>query len=404
MEAICPNIDWDMDDMTFATKCIHGNPQHDQFGAVIPPIYQTTTFQFKNSDAGEKLFTGKEEGFFYSRMGNPTVANLEGKIAKLEGAEACCATSSGMGAISSTMLSLLKAGDHLIADETLYGCTLELFHEIQKFGIEVTFIDMAIPGEVTKTLKPNTKMIYFETPANPTLKIVDIERVCKEAHAQEGILAVTDNTFCSPVVTNPIQFGVDVVIHSASKYLNGHSDVLAGVVCGKKCIIDQIRCHGLKIFTGSVLSAIDAFLIIRGLMTLELRVKMASQNAQQVAEFLDCHPAVEKIYYPGLKSHTDHEIAKKQMKTYGSMVTFELKKGLEGGKKFLNHLHILHLAVSLGGCESLIQHPASMTHACCTKEERRAAGVTDGMIRFSVGIEGVEDIIADLKQALDMLL
>ena len=388
-----------------ASLCIHANHQKDSYGAAIMPIYQTSTFVFDTCDQGGNRFAGQESGYIYTRLGNPTTCNLEAKIAALEGAEACAATSSGMGAIASTVLTILKAGDHMIADDTLYGCTHALFeHGLTKFGIEVDFINTAIPGNIKKHLKPNTKIVYFETPANPTIKIIDIERAAAEGHSQEGVLVISDNTFCSPIITKPLSHGVDIVVHSATKYINGHTDVVAGLICGKAEMINKIKMQGIKDLTGAVLSPHDAWLIVRGLNTLALRVKQESENAMKVAHFLKEHPAVEKVLFPGLEDHPGHDIAKKQMKYFGSMMTFELKGGLEAGKKLLDNLHMITLAVSLGGCESLIQHPASMTHACVPKEEREEAGITDGMIRLSVGIEDADDLIADLKQSLDKLL
>ena len=382
--------------------CIHANQQHEHFGSVIQPIYQTSTFEFENCDQGGNRFAGKESGYIYSRLGNPTTNNLECKIANLEGAEACAVMSSGMGAIASTVLTLLKTGDHVIADNTLYGCTFSLFeHGLTKFGIEVDFIDTSIPGEVKKHLKPNTKLVYYETPANPTMKIIEHKRVVEEAHSQEGVLVVSDNTFSSPICTRPIEYGVDIVVHSMTKYLNGHSDVVAGCVCSRKEIIDRIKMEGIKDLTGSVMSPHDAFLVTRGLMTLELRVRQAAQNAQKVAEYLASNPKVLAVYYPGLKNHPGHDIAEKQMKYFGAMISFELKGGIEAGKALLNNLKVITLAVSLGSCESLIQHPATMTHACVSAEERHKAGVTDGLCRLSVGIENIDDIINDLKHAFE---
>jgi methionine-gamma-lyase len=295
-------------------------------------------------------------------------------------------------------------GDHVVADNTLYGCTHSLLsHGFRKFGVEVTFIDASKPDAVRAAMKTNTKVVYFETPANPTLKVIDIRRVCEEAHAQEGVLVITDNTFASPIGTRPLEHGVDVVIHSVTKYLNGHADVIAGVVCGKKDFIRRVKMEGIKDMTGCVLSPNDAFLIQRGLMTLPLRVQRASENAMKVAEFLQSHPAVERVYYPGLKDHPGHDVAQKQMNFFGSVIAFELHSGFQGGIQLLNSLRVLVLAVSLGGCESLIQHPASMTHACIPRDERIEAGITDGMVRLSVGIENIEDIINDLKQGLDSL-
>ena len=391
--------------MKVPSKCVHAAHHHDKFGAAVVPIYQTSTFVFDSCEQGGNRFAGKEAGYIYTRLGNPTTTTLESRVAALEGAEACAATASGIGAIASTLLTLLKAGDHVISDDTLYGCTHSFFeHGLTKFGIEVDFINTAIPGEVKKHIKPNTKVVYFETPSNPTIKIIDIERVCQEAHSQEGIRVVVDNTFCSPIIQTPISHGVDIVVHSATKYINGHTDVVAGLICGKQADVDQIRMVGIKDMTGSVISPHDAWLIIRGLMTLNIRIKQESENAVKVAHFLREHPAVEKVLWPGFEDHEGHEIAKKQMKYFGSMMTFTLKGGFEAGKKLVDNLNMITLAVSLGGCESLIQHPASMTHACVPKEEREAAGLTDGLVRISVGIEDADDLIADLKQGLDLLL
>ncbi|EAX91132.1 methionine gamma-lyase [Trichomonas vaginalis G3] len=386
------------------TLSIHANPQKDQFGAIVAPIYQTSTFLFDNCDQGGARFGGKEAGYMYTRIGNPTNSALEGKIAKLEHAEACAATASGMGAIAASVWTFLKAGDHLISDDCLYGCTHALFeHQLRKFGVEVDFIDMAVPGNIEKHLKPNTRIVYFETPANPTLKVIDIEDAVKQARKQKDILVIVDNTFASPILTNPLDLGVDIVVHSATKYINGHTDVVAGLVCSRADIIAKVKSQGIKDITGAIISPHDAWLITRGTLTLDMRVKRAAENAQKVAEFLHEHKAVKKVYYPGLPDHPGHEIAKKQMKMFGSMIAFDVD-GLEKAKKVLDNCHVVSLAVSLGGPESLIQHPASMTHAGVPKEEREAAGLTDNLIRLSVGCENVQDIIDDLKQALDLVL
>ena len=394
----------DLSNCSWCTRVIHENQHKDQFGAVVQPIYQTSTFRFDNCDIGGARFAGIDRGYKYTRLGNPSNANLEGKIAALENAEAGVTAASGMGAIAATVLTILKAGDHLISDNTLYGCTVDLFeNELRKFGVEVDFIDCAIPGNIKSHLKPNTKIVYFETPANPTLKIIDIERAAQEAHSQPGVYVIADNTFSTPIITRPIDFGVDIVVQSVTKFINGHTDVVGGIVCGKQDMMRKIMDQGIKDITGSVMSAHDAWLVVRGLQTLDLRLNRCCENAQKVAEFLVQQPQVSKVYYPGLPQHPGYEIAKKQMKLFGAMISFELKGGFEAGKKLLNNLHLLTLAVSLGGCESLIQHPASMTHAGVPKEEREAAGLTDNLIRLSVGIEGIDDILADLKQGLALL-
>jgi methionine-gamma-lyase len=388
-----------------STRCLHGVHQKDAYGSVVTPIYQTSTFQFASCEQGGRRFAGQEPGYIYTRLGNPTTCACESTIASLEGAEACALTSSGMGAISATLWTLLRSGDHVVADNTLYGCTHALFeHGFSKFGVSVTFVDTATPRAVSDAMKPRTTVVYFETPANPTLKVVDIRRVCAEAHTREGVTVIVDNTFASPVGTRPLEHGADVVVHSVTKYLNGHADVVAGAVCGPAALVGRVKMEGIKDMTGSVLSPNDAFLIRRGLNTLPLRVKRASKNARKVAEFLEAHPAVEAVYYPGLEGHPGHEIAKRQMDCFGAVIAFELKTGMSGGVRLLNDLRLLVLAVSLGGCESLIQHPASMTHACVPREERIQAGITDGMVRLSVGIEDIEDIISDLKRGLDALL
>ena len=385
-----------------STLCMHANHKKNQYGAVVQPIYQTSTFQFDTCDQGGNRFAGKEEGYVYTRIGNPTTDDLEARISILEKTEACAATSSGMGAIATTFLSLLNSGDHIISDDTLYGCTHCLLEkQLTRFGIEVTFINSAIPGEVKKNLKPNTKIVYFETPANPTLKIIDIERVSKEAHSQEGVLVMVDNTFCSPILSNPKDFGADIIVHSASKYINGHSDIVAGLICSTKEIIKKVKMNGLKDITGATMSPHDAWLIIRGINTLSIRMEQICKNTIEVAKFLKNHPAIESVIFPGFEEHEGHEIAKKQMKMFGGMISFIIKGGLESGKKFLDNLNIITLAVSLGGCETLIQQPSTMTHACVPRKERIYAGIEDGLIRISVGIENINDIIYDLKQSLD---
>lgn len=392
--------------MGFGTKAIHGGHEKDaQFGSLSTPIYQTSTFIFDTAEQGGRRFALEEAGYIYSRLGNPTSSEVENKMAILEGAEAAVATASGMGAISSVLWTLLKAGDHVVAADTLYGCTFALLnHGITKFGIDVTFVDTSNLEEVRNAMRPNTRIVYLETPANPTLKITDIEVISKIAHEIGGCIVVVDNTFSTPYIQRPIELGADVVVHSATKYLNGHGDVIAGFAAGKQEIINQVRLVGIKDMTGSVLSPFDAFLIIRGMKTLEIRMERHCSNAMKVAEFLETHPAVDKVYYPGLQSFEYYELAKKQMKLPGAMISFELKGGVEEGRMVMNTVKLASLAVSLGDTETLIQHPASMTHSPYTSEERAAAGISDGLVRLSVGLETAEDIIADLKQALDLIM
>lgn len=389
----------------FATKAIHGGHKKDPVsGALTTPIYQTSTFVFDSAEQGGRRFALEEDGFIYSRLGNPTNAQLEEKIALLENGEACMSTGSGIGAITSALWTALKAGDHIVASKTLYGCTYAMLnHGISRYGVEVTFVDATNLDEVKGAMKENTKVVYLETPANPDLKLVDIEAISKIAHTVEGCMVFVDNTFCTPYLQRPLELGADVVVHSATKYLNGHGDVIAGFVVGKKDFITQVRLFGVKDMTGSVLSPFDAYLILRGMKTLQIRMDRHTKNAIEVAKFLEAHPSVETVSYPGLESFPQYELAKKQMDMPGGMIAFEVKGGLEGGKKLLNSLELCTLAVSLGDCETLIQHPASMTHSPYTQEERAEAGISEGLIRISVGLEDAEDIIADLKQGLDRL-
>ena len=386
------------------TIAIHGGHEKNPFGALSTPIYQTSTFIFDNVEQGGARFAGKEDGYIYSRLGNPTVSVAEKKMALLEGGEACVATGSGMGAIASTLWTLIKAGDHILADKVLYGCTFALLsHGLTKFNVEVDFIDMSDLDLVKKSIKSNTKVIYLETHANPNLKICDIKEISQIAHNNKDIQVIVDNTFATPYCQNPLELGADIVVHSATKYLNGHGDVIAGFAIGKEDIISQIRLFGIKDMTGSVLSPHDASLIIRGLKTLEIRMQKHCENAQKVAYFLNNHEKVEKVYYPGLSSHQGFDTAKEQMSNFGGIISFELKAGFEGGKKLLNSLELCSLAVSLGDTETLIQHPASMTHSAYTKEELENAGLSVGLVRLSVGLENVDDIILDLENGLNLL-
>lgn len=391
----------DLKNKGIGTKAIHGGVIKNKYGALATPIYQTSTFVFKNVEEGAKRFLGEEEGYIYSRLSNPTLTVAEEKVAILENGEKALATSSGMGAISATLWTLLKAGDHVLADKTLYGCTYAyISHGLTKFGVEVDFVDMSDLEEVKIKLKDNTKVIYLETPANPNLKIVDIQKISELSHNKNSnIKVVVDNTFATPFCQKPLLLGADIVVHSATKYLNGHGDVIAGFVVGSQEMINDIRTVGLKDMTGAVLGPNEAFLIIRGLKTFEIRMQKHCENAMKVAEFLEQNEKVEKVYYPGLKTHVGYEVAVKQMQAFGGILAFEVKGGLEAGKKLLNNLEMITIAVSLGDAETLIQHPASMTHSPYTKEERELAGITDGLIRLSVGLENVEDIILGLEKA-----
>ena len=386
------------------TTAIHAGTLKNLYGTLAMPIYQTSTFIFDSAEQGGRRFALEEAGYIYTRLGNPTTTVLENKIAALEEGETAVATSSGMGAISSTLWTVLKAGDHVVTDKTLYGCTFALMcHGLTRFGIEVTFVDTSNLDEVKNAMKKNTRVVYLETPANPNLKIVDLEALSKIAHTNPNTLVIVDNTFATPYMQKPLKLGADIVVHSVTKYINGHGDVIAGLVITNKELADQIRFVGLKDMTGAVLGPQDAYYIIRGMKTFEIRMERHCKNAKKVVEFLNKHPKIERVYYPGLETHPGHEIAKKQMKDFGAMISFELKGGFEAGKTLLNNLKLCSLAVSLGDTETLIQHPASMTHSPYTKEEREAAGITDGLVRLSVGLENVEDIIADLEQGLEKI-
>jgi methionine-gamma-lyase len=389
----------------FATRAIHGGHKKDQYGALATPIHQTATFVFDSAEQGGRRFALEEDGYIYGRLGNPTVTQLEEKLAMLEGAEAAAATASGIGAITSAIWAIVKAGDHIVAAQTLYGCTFAfLNHGISKFGVEVTFVDTTDPENVRKAMKENTKLIYLETPANPTLEIADITEISKIAHENKDCVVMVDNTFCTPYIQRPIELGADIVVHSGTKFINGHGDVIAGFVVGTTEFITNVKLFGIKDMTGACMSPFDAFLIIRGMKTLEIRMERHCKNAIEVAKYLEKHPAVKKVTFPGLESFAQYELAKKQMSLPGAVIAFEIIGGLEEGKKVMNNLEMCKLAVSLGDAETLIEHPASMTHSPYTTEERQAVGISDSLIRLAVGLENVEDIIADLDQSLNKIL
>lgn len=382
------------------TNTIHaGKIRDSEHGALATPIYQTSTFVFDNVQQGSNRFLGEEAGYIYGRLGNPTIRELEQKMAVLEGAEDAAAFGSGMGAISSALLANLKTGDHMIASSSMYGCTFALLnHKFSELGIEVSFVDMTNEQEVRSAVKSNTRLIFLETPVNPNLVVFDIKMLAKIAR-ENGLVSIIDNTFMSPVLQQPISMGIDLVVHSATKFLNGHGDVVAGIVCGNNEQIENIKLTTLKDM-GAIMSPNDAWLIIRGLKTLHLRVERHCQNAQRVAEFLDNHQAVGDVYYPGLPSHPGYQFIGSQMKAGGGVVAFELKGDLSQAIKFMNSLQMCVIAVSLGDAETLVQHPASMTHSPYSDEERRSAGITDTLIRIAVGLEHIEDIIEDLEQGL----
>lgn len=386
----------------FSTRAIHhGHRAADHHGALNPPVYMSSTFAFQTAEQGAEIFAGEREGYFYTRISNPTLALLETRLADLEGAEAAVCASSGMGAICSAIWSLVEPGDEIITDGTLYGCTFSFFREsLQKFGITITHVDLTRPELLTSAVSEKTKVVYFETPANPNMRIVDIEAVAKIAHTVDATV-VADNTYCTPYLQQPLALGADLVVHSATKYLGGHGDLIAGAVIGHADLIQQVRLVGLKDMTGAVLSAQDANLILRGIKTLELRMERHCDSAEIVAAYLENHPRVTKVYYPGLESYEGHAVAKKQMVRFGGMIPFEIEGGLPAAKKLLNSLDLITLAVSLGDAETLIQHPASMTHSTYSVEELAEYHISEDLVRLSVGLEAVEDIIADLENAFE---
>lgn len=390
-------------ELGFSTRAIHHgyNPQ-DHHGALIPPIYLTSTFTFATAEYGAGCFAGEESGHFYTRISNPTLALLESRMATLENGEAAVAFSSGMGAISATFWTLLRPGDEVIVDRTLYGCTFALLHHgIAEFGVKVRHVDLSNLAALRDAITPATRMIYCETPANPTMQLVDIAAVAAISRHHPDVTLVVDNTYCTPYLQRPLELGADLVVHSATKYLSGHGDITAGIVVTSQVLATRIRLQGLKDLTGAVMSPQDAFLLMRGLKTLALRMDRHCNNAQVIAEYLQAHPAVEWVTYPGLPSFAQHELATRQMKLPGGMIAFELKGGLATGRQFMNALQLFSRAVSLGDAESLAQHPASMTHSTYTPEQRAEHGISEGLVRLSVGLEDIADLLADVTQALD---
>jgi len=384
----------------FETKLIHSGAIKDQFGAVVTPIYQTSTFSFENADDGADKFAKRKPGYIYTRIANPTIQDFEDAMADLENGFGGIAVASGMAAVNLVYMGFLKSGDHIVASEAVYGpsrVVLEKFYT--QYNIESTFVDTSDLNEIEKAFKPNTKLLYVETPTNPTMVITDLEKAAKIAH-DRGIIIAVDNTFSSPYLQKPLDLGCDIVLHSITKFINGHADVVGGVVVTKtKEHFDKL--NSLMILTGANMDPHQAYLVRRGLKTLSIRMDRAEKNAMEIAEFLESHPKIEWVSYPGLKSHPQHELAKKQMSGFGALMSFEVKGGLKAGKIIMDNVKVSVLAVSLGGIETLIQHPASMTHAAMGKQDKIEAGITDGLIRLSVGIEDINDLINDLKQALE---
>lgn len=381
------------------SKMVHSGGHEDRLHSAVTPIYQTSTFSFENSEHGAHCFSGESDGYIYTRIGNPTIRDLEKAVADLEGGFDGIATSSGMAAVNTVYMHFLGAGDHLVAHNALYGPSRGIMEKFYpKMKVESTFVDATDPENVRNAIKENTKLIYLETPANPTMGITDIAAVAKIAH-EHGIPVCVDNTFCSPHLQKPLELGADVVLHSMTKFINGHADIVAGMIVAKeKEHYDGLRF--LMVNLGFNMDPHQAFMTRRGLKTLGIRIDRAQANAMKVAGYLEAHEKIDWILYPGLKSHPQHDLAKKQMKGPGAMISFGVKGGFEAGKTVMDNVKLALLAVSLGGIETLIQHPASMTHSKISKENREKSGITDGLVRLSVGIEDVDDIIEDLDQAL----
>lgn len=382
------------------TLAIHAGEAPDPTtGALVTPIILGNTFHLGTAENGAAVFSGEKEGYVYTRWGNPTVAVLERKVAALENAEAALATASGMAAIATAVLHTLHAGDHIVSARAIYPSTYHFFdQQLRGLGIETTFVDATDARGIASALKPNTKLVYLETPGNPLLSVCDLAASAKIAR-DAGVMTICDNTFATPINQRPLDLGIDVVVHSATKYFCGHGDATGGIIAGKRDFISQCSTETLRYY-GGVLSPFNAYLILRGTVTLPIRVARHNQNALAVAKFMEQHPQVERVFYPGLESHPQHLVARRQMCGFGGMVCFELKGGVTAGVRMMNAVQLCALATSLGDARSLISHPASTSHVVLSREARLEQGVTDGLVRLSVGLEDVEDIIGDLKRGL----
>ena len=384
----------------FNTKLIHSGLIDDQFGSATVPIYQTSTFRFKSAQHGADCFSGASDGYIYTRIANPTIRALEQNIAALENGFDGIATSSGMAAITSVYIALLNAGDHIISTAAVYGPARGVLEkDFARFNVEASFVNTSDLAEIKRAIRPNSKVLYIETPANPTMDITDIAG-CAAIAKDHGLLLVVDNTFCSPYLQKPLDLGADVVLHSVTKFINGHADIVGGIVVTKEAGLHKKIRHCM-VYMGCNMDPHQAYMVIRGLKTLAVRIDRNQENAMKVAHFLEEHPKVAWIRYPGLASYPQFELAKRQMSGFGSMISFGLQGGYAAGEKLMDNVHLAVLAVSLGGVETLIQHPASMTHAGVSVEDKQEAGITDDLVRLSVGIENAEDIINDLRQALE---
>jgi len=389
--------------LRMASKAIHmGSLARSVYGEVSVPIFQSATFSFPSAEEGAIRFSEEDSGYIYSRLNNPTVNALEENVASLENGTHALATASGMAAIGTIFLALLDKNSHVVATDALYGATrLLLESELPRFGLTATFVDTSDLDNIRRALQPNTRLIFIETPTNPTMIITDLRGAAELAH-QHGALLAVDNTFASPYLQRPLELGADLVVHSLTKYINGHSDVLGGMIVVRGNELHLGVRKALRLF-GTVMDPHQAWLILRGVRTLPLRLEKAQQNAMRLARFLSDHEKISWVRYPGLPEHPQYAIAKSQMDGFGAMLCFGVKGGLEGGRMLLNNVGLITLAVSLGGVESLIEHPASMTHASVPRKEREQAGILDELVRLSVGCEDFEDLREDLDQALNRI-
>ena len=384
----------------FMTKLVHAGAPEDAYGSAVTPIYQTSTFSFNNAQEGADRFAGKAEGYIYTRLGNPTIHALEACIAELEQGVAGVATSSGMGAVMTAYMALLNQGAHVVSTASVYGPSRGLLDDhFARFGVSATFVDTSDASNIEKALRPETRIVYIETPSNPNMQVTDLRAAAAIAHAH-GALLVVDNTFASPYLQQPLLLGADVVLHSVTKFINGHADIVGGILVAKDPVLLK-RLRSVMIATGCNMDPHQAFLVHRGVKTLALRMERAQASAMRIATWLEARPEVAWVRFIGLPSHPQYEMAKTQMSGPGAMIAFELKGGFAAGERLMNRVELAILAVSLGGVETLIEHPASMTHAKMAPAERLKAGISEGLVRYSVGIEEPEDLIEDLRQALE---
>ena len=394
----------DHKEMHLETKAIHGGltEENIHYGEVSVPIYQTSTFSFKNANDGADKFSGKKKGYIYTRMGNPTINALEECIAALEGGYGGLGTATGMAAVSTLYMTFLDKDSHIISTSAVYGPSRTVLErDFSRFGVQCSFVDTSDVSNIEKEIKPNTKLLYIETPANPTIALTDI-RKCADIAKKHNLIMAVDNTFSSPYLQRPLELGADIVLHSLTKFINGHSDIVGGILIPKN---EDLYCKLKKVlhYLGGTMDPHQAWLVLRGVRSLALRVEKSTANAIEIAKFLKNHPRVEWITYPGLPEHPQHDLAKEQMDGFGSMISFGVKNGMDGGKVVMDNVKLITLAVSLGGIESLIQHPASMTHANVSAERREKAHITDELVRLSVGCEDYRDLIDDLDQALNKI-